>query len=104
MSLLPVTPRLSTLDAKAFVKPLRDKLRKDDGTAFAVYAETVFPGFIGSLRMLRDHVNKVTVFSNDLKRNLDRHGDTLLAHDRRLDRHDAEIAELKAAEPPFPMP
>jgi hypothetical protein len=104
MSLLPATPRLSTLDARAFVKPLRDKLRKDDGSAYAAYGETVFPGFVGSLRTLRDHVAKVTTFANDVKRNVDRHGATLIAHDTRLDRHTAEIAELKAAEPPFPMP
>lgn len=82
---------------------MREKLLKVDGTPYAVYAETVFPGFVGSLRTLRDHVAKVTAFSNDLKRNLDRNGGTLVAHDGRLDRAEADIALLKASDPPFPI-
>lgn len=103
MALLPRTPSVSPIDAKAFVKPLREQVRKPDLTPYAVYAETVFPGFVGSLRGLRDHVQKVTVFANDLKRNLDRNGATLVTHDGRLDRAEADIALLKQADPPFPI-
>lgn len=103
MALLPRTPSVSPIDAKAFVKPIREQVRKPDLTPYAVYGETIFPGFVQSLRGIRDHVQKVTTFANDLKRNLDRNGATLLAHDARLDRQAAEIELLKQAEPPFPI-
>lgn len=103
MSLLPSTPRLTPFDSRSFVKPLREQVTKPDDKPYIVYGEAPFPNWVGSLRKLRDHAQKITTFANDLKRHLDRNSQTLVTHDGRLDRAEADIALLKAQDPPFPI-
>jgi hypothetical protein len=96
-----VVPRPPAFDAKAFVKPLREKLLKADGTSYAVFGEGPFPGFVAWIRNLRDLVEGHRVQLVDHKGHLDRVDGRELAHYRELK---AEVAAVREAQQDVPFP
>jgi hypothetical protein len=103
-------PRPPVFDDKNFNKRLYERVRQPDGKPYSVFdyaddagAPIGFTRFTKWIRGLRDVVNADAIYLDEVKEDVDEHGERLNTHTARLDRHSERLSALEAQQPPFPI-